>query len=585
MNKVRSGILGGLLGAVLAVAAAAGLLLFLNKETTPETSEPDSSFDYQVVTESTPDAEDSADESAESTDEESEATLEIELKKTDYTYTGKAITPEFTVKLNGKTLSDAEYETAVSDNVEVGKATLKVTSGEVSEKVDFKIVPPAPKVKLEYDSTDTTVTIRWEKVEQAQYYSVSKYTGKKDDKDKDKDKDASADEETEEEEDSEAEAVDPADVPEEEKPVHCANIDAEESEYTEAALDSGTVYRYVIRSCAKIDNKIYASGFSDEIEVITLPSKPGMPSLSADGKAVVWSSVPKCDGYEVLVAESGKEPKVYADTKEKKETAKFSAKGTVTVMVRAYITIDKKKYYGQSSDPALIDQAAQIAEEEEEKKEEEHEDGTMTGLTSTGSKQIEVENIMQYPELPTGCETTALTILLRYYGYNADKLDIARNYLPKLDFYWEDGEMYGADYHNTFAGNPENESSYGCYAPCIVTAANSYLSAQGASMRAQDISGSDLDSLLTGYIDNDTPVLIWITSSDLHETALTTVWKTPEGTSVQWVAYEHCVVLTGYDAEAGLIYVSDPLVGNTSYSYDRLRQRYIDMGRQAVTLS
>lgn len=34
--------------------------------------------------------------------------------------------------------------------------------------------------------------------------------------------------------------------------------------------------------------------------------------------------------------------------------------------------------------------------------------------------------------------------------------------------------------------------------------------------------------------------------------------------------------------DKNLIYVSDPLVGNTSYDYSKIRQRYIDMGQQCV---
>ena len=82
-------------------------------------------------------------------------------------------------------------------------------------------------------------------------------------------------------------------------------------------------------------------------------------------------------------------------------------------------------------------------------------------IISQAKKTIEVDNIMQYPELPTGCETVALTILLNHLGFPADKVDIARNYLPKLDFYWENGILYGADYKTTFAGDPESEYAYG----------------------------------------------------------------------------------------------------------------------------
>ena len=197
-------------------------------------------------------------------------------------------------------------------------------------------------------------------------------------------------------------------------------------------------------------------------------------------------------------------------------------------------------------------------------------------------KLLNVSNIMQYPELPTGCESVALTILLNHLGYKADKLTIARNYLPKLDFYWYNGVLYGADFRTTFAGNPESEYAYGCYAQCITTTANNYLNDNGFGGKAYNITGSDFDSLLYDYIDKDIPVLIWITSSNLHETMLTSVWTTPDGERVQWKAYEHCVVLTGYDLDNQLIYVSDPLVGNTSYDYGRIKQRYIDMGQQAV---
>ena len=197
-------------------------------------------------------------------------------------------------------------------------------------------------------------------------------------------------------------------------------------------------------------------------------------------------------------------------------------------------------------------------------------------------KLLNVSNIMQYPELPTGCESVALTILLNHLGYRIDKLTIARNYLPKLDFYWYNGVLYGADFRTTFAGNPESEYAYGCYAQCITTTANNYLNDNGFGGKAYNITGSDFDSLLYDYIDKDIPVLIWITSSNLHETMLTSVWTTPNGERVQWKAYEHCVVLTGYDLDNQLIYVSDPLVGNTSYDYGRIKQRYIDMGQQAV---
>ena len=205
-----------------------------------------------------------------------------------------------------------------------------------------------------------------------------------------------------------------------------------------------------------------------------------------------------------------------------------------------------------------------------------------TDTARYNSHLIEVESILQLPELPTGCETVSLTMLLNYLGYPADKLDLARNYLPKQEFYYVDEQLYGADFVTTFAGDPEDDASYGCYAPCVVVTANRYLRANAYKGTAYDLTGTDFELLLRGYIDHDIPLVIWITNYELEPSNLSTIWKTPEGKTVQWRRPEHCVVLTGYDRERELIYVSDPIYGNRSYDYDTLVERFGEMGKQAV---
>lgn len=203
-------------------------------------------------------------------------------------------------------------------------------------------------------------------------------------------------------------------------------------------------------------------------------------------------------------------------------------------------------------------------------------------LSAADIKQIAVQPICQLPELPTGCEVVSLTMVLNHLGYDADKLTLAREYLPKMKFYRSKGMLYGADFRTTFAGDPESKRSYGCYAPCIAETARRYLADTDPDRTVYDITGTSIDTLMSEYINNNIPVIIWITSDDLHAPKLTDSWQTPEGEKVQWVAYEHCVVLTGYDKSHGLIYVADPLVGNTSYSYLKLCQRYADLGMQAI---
>lgn len=47
------------------------------------------------------------------------------------------------------------------------------------------------------------------------------------------------------------------------------------------------------------------------------------------------------------------------------------------------------------------------------------------------SFSLDIPFVSQYPELPTGCEITALTTVLNYLGYNVDKLTMADYYLDK----------------------------------------------------------------------------------------------------------------------------------------------------------
>ena len=45
---------------------------------------------------------------------------------------------------------------------------------------------------------------------------------------------------------------------------------------------------------------------------------------------------------------------------------------------------------------------------------------------------LDVPVVYQWPEMPNGCEATALTMLLQYYGFAADKLSVAYDYIPPL---------------------------------------------------------------------------------------------------------------------------------------------------------
>ncbi len=201
-----------------------------------------------------------------------------------------------------------------------------------------------------------------------------------------------------------------------------------------------------------------------------------------------------------------------------------------------------------------------------------------------GIRKIKIDSLLQYPELPAGCETTSLTAVLNFYGYDVDKLTIAEKYLPKQKFYKLDGIYYGADFRKAFAGSPEKEGSYGCYAPCIVITANKYFTDIEDETVAVDLTGTELEELISLYIDNGEPIIVWITYDNLHESTLTISWTTPEGENVRWRDHEHCAVLTGYDMNKRVVYAMDPLIGHTEYDYDLFELRYIEMGKQAICI-
>lgn len=203
--------------------------------------------------------------------------------------------------------------------------------------------------------------------------------------------------------------------------------------------------------------------------------------------------------------------------------------------------------------------------------------------SSTSSKIIPVQCILQKPELPTGCESTSLTMVLNFLGYNVSKTEIAETYLPKSqDFYTYNGELHGPDFRYTFPGNPFTQNGYGCLAPAIVTTANNYLRMNDSKGKiiVKNISGSS-PSQLYKYIDEGTPVIVWATIS-MQKPEEGDSWITPKGELLTFPSHEHCLVLVGYDESN--VTLCDPLEGTVQYPRNLFETRYSQLNSQAVIL-
>ncbi|MDE6764386.1 MAG: C39 family peptidase [Oscillospiraceae bacterium] len=202
----------------------------------------------------------------------------------------------------------------------------------------------------------------------------------------------------------------------------------------------------------------------------------------------------------------------------------------------------------------------------------------------SNSVYIDMENILQLPELPVGCEITALTILLRHCGFDADKTDLAKNYLPISwgNARYEDGKTYKDSFFDYFIGDPFSRG-YGCFAGAIEKAANSYIADHGGGFTVKNISGSHPD-VLYDYLADDIPVLCWATDGMIEPEFYETWYDNATGEQLDWYLNEHCFVLAGFNMSADLVTLNDPMKGIIDYNINRFETRYDQMHRQAIVI-
>ena len=190
--------------------------------------------------------------------------------------------------------------------------------------------------------------------------------------------------------------------------------------------------------------------------------------------------------------------------------------------------------------------------------------------------------VYQLPELPTGCEITALTMALQYYGLDADKTEMAADYLPTSPstnrYTGSDGRVYGIDLDAYFVGNPFDDSGMICGPAAIVTAANGFLADQGSSLQAADCTGASPDALYA-LVEQNTPVVVWVTIGMTPRQPAQMSWYTETGKYVDWTNNDHCAVLVGYTDSS--VWIADPLAGLVEYSKTSFERVFASRGTGA----
>lgn len=207
---------------------------------------------------------------------------------------------------------------------------------------------------------------------------------------------------------------------------------------------------------------------------------------------------------------------------------------------------------------------------------------TETEAKVTGHKIENFPMIFQMPELPTGCEITAMTMALRYAGYDVSKVDMAMTYLPRTGFnfsYDGSGRKYGPDMDRYFVGNPSGEGMI-CGNLAVETAVKEYFKTVKSRHIVKAIKGITTEEMFQ-YINRDIPVVIWCTIG-MGDRQATQGWYTEDGRYMEWSHNDHGAVLIGYDEAK--VYIADPICDMISCSREHFENIFTARGRQCVVL-
>ncbi|HLQ40356.1 MAG TPA: C39 family peptidase [Tetragenococcus sp.] len=159
--------------------------------------------------------------------------------------------------------------------------------------------------------------------------------------------------------------------------------------------------------------------------------------------------------------------------------------------------------------------------------------------------KIAVALIRQMPEMPTGCEIAALTMILQTAGSSIDKITLAHE-LPYHD----------SDPNQGFVGDPFSQTGYSIYPPALTATIEKYI---GNSII---LSGETIDVLKKHLQQQKHPILVWL--GPIYGFTI------------------HALVLTGYD-EAGFI-INDCWLGKEiTMDYSEFAKLWENKGKLAIS--
>lgn len=191
---------------------------------------------------------------------------------------------------------------------------------------------------------------------------------------------------------------------------------------------------------------------------------------------------------------------------------------------------------------------------------------------------IDVPLINQYPELPSGCEVTALAMALNYYGINVSKTTLADQMIyddvpikrapDRTILQWGDPDVgyVGDPYDLGITINPKPlKQLLDQYRP------------GGIAIHGEDF------SVVEKHVKEGKPTLAWITLN--YEMPIHRTWKTPEGKEVFAPRPLHVVTITGVDDNYVYFNDSDANKKHVKVPKKKFIQVYNAMGKRALIVN
>ncbi len=201
------------------------------------------------------------------------------------------------------------------------------------------------------------------------------------------------------------------------------------------------------------------------------------------------------------------------------------------------------------------------------------------GIVNVNELNLDLPVLLQKPELPNGCEITALTSLLNFAGYTVDKVTMSDEFLPKEPFYKKDNKVYGADPNIAFSGDPKDPGGWFVYAAPTVKAGKDYINSVSGKHDVLDLTGSTEETIMS-YVKEGIPVAIWATT-DMNVANFGYGWYLKENDTFFNAATNlHCMVIYGFIEDK--LYVMDPLQGNMVYDKATLFKNFESLGNRAM---